>query len=402
MHIKEKIFLPPLQQKKSILKKIINFFYSNNFRQDKKIIRILGVKFTISRNISNSFLLSKAIYREILNTQFQLFEMKNKAIHFEESRKKLNNFLLFKYYYTGTYPNASVNLGDYVQTYCTQQAIRQVFNDANFSFYDRDSLAEYSGEQVLCVMQGWFAHQALFLPNNNILPVFVGTHIAPSAKINLIDFLTHNPNYFHNIEVGCRDRKTQKLFADLGIKSYFSRCLTLTLPKREDKPSQNKVFIVNIQSSYFKHIPHKLLENAVFVNQRSVDLQENFQSCINHSKDFFDCSVELLERYKNEARLVITSAIHCAMPCLAMGIPVILIDFEKNNSRFDVVEDIIKIYTAKEFKSHKVDFNPTVPNIENLKKDILRNLYLSTEKARGNLVNEKELEAIRERINHFK
>ena len=379
------------------MKRISKFCFSVKSLPNKKVISVFGVKLTFKHGVPTS----QNALREIQNIQFQIFGMKNRDVHFDEERKKLNNFLLFKYYYLGIYPNISVNLGDYVQTFCTQQAIHRLYDDACFSYYDRDSLADYSGDQVLCVMQGWFSHQALFLPNNNILPVFVGTHITPSVKLNLIDFMVHNPNYFNNKEIGCRDKRSQKLLADLGVKSYFSRCLTLTLPKREENSSQNKVFIVNIKQTYFRYIPQELLENAIFVNQRSVKIEGSFENYMEHTQDYLECTAELLGHYKNEARLIITSAIHCAMPCLAMGIPVILLDFEKNNSRFDVLDGILHIYNKKDLINRKVDFNPHAVDIEVLKKDILQNLYLSTEKARGRFVNENELAQIRQRIADF-
>ena len=50
---------------------------------------------------------------------------------------------------------------------------------------------------------------------------------------------------------------------------------------------------------------------------------------------YYEATSELLERYRNEARLVITRALHCAAPCTAMGIPAVLIakDPKENMTR---------------------------------------------------------------------
>ena len=52
----------------------------------------------------------------------------------------------------------------------------------------------------------------------------------------------------------------------------------------------------------------------------------------------------LLERYK-KAKVVFTSLIHCALPCIAMGTPVVFIDAGFNNNaakrdRFDGILDL--------------------------------------------------------------
>ncbi|WP_141082403.1 polysaccharide pyruvyl transferase family protein [Campylobacter devanensis] len=42
-------------------------------------------------------------------------------------------------------------------------------------------------------------------------------------------------------------------------------------------------------------------------------------------KNLYRKTEDLLQTYKNKAKLIATSALHCAAPCTAMGIPVILI-----------------------------------------------------------------------------
>lgn len=180
----------------------------------------------------------------------------------------------------------------------------------------------------------------------------------------------------------------------LGIKSYFSRYLTLTLPKREASVEQNK----GVTKAIYKYIPISLRENAVEVNQQWVVPEEklDWQSSYERSKS-------LIETYKNQAKLIITCALHCAAPCVAMGIPVVLIALEEENlNRFSAVSGILRIWTKKELKNGQVDFNPNVLDIESLKKDMLENLYLSIQKAMGEAIDEVRLEQIRQRIAEFK
>ena len=67
-------------------------------------------------------------------------------------------------------------------------------------------------------------------------------------------------------------------------------------------------------------------------------------------------SRQFLERYRNEATLVVTSRLHCAAPCLAMGIPVIL---ARNyfDDRYSWIDRFLPLYTPDRFPS--IDWNPT-------------------------------------------
>ena len=372
-----------------------NRFFSITHKHDKSILSFLGLKFTFAKKAKSK----RAIEEE--NKKFQFFSINNKLLHFAEENKLKNKFILFYYYYLSVPDIDTTNLGDYVQTFATQNALKTNYTDAEFIFNDRDSLSDYCKEQALCVMQGWFSHQCLFMPNSNILPVFVGTHITPQSQKHLKRFLSYNPSYFHNREIGCRDKQTCNFFHSIGVKSYFSRCLTLTFPKREASSQQNEIFIVNISKEYLKYIPDELVKNAKFVNQRAVKTENNPDNLDSSCEMYYKLTQDLLQMYKNNAKLVITSAIHCAMPCLAMGIPVILIDFEKNNSRFDVLDGILHIYSKEDLINKKIDFNPLPVDIEDLKKDILQNLYLSIEKTRGRPVDENKLNKIRKRIADF-
>lgn len=104
-------------------------------------------------------------------------------------------------------------------------------------------------------------------------------------------------------------------------------------------------------------------------------------------------ALELLEDYKNNASLVITSRIHCAMPCVAMRIPVIFL-FSKQNSddyRVKIIDDIIGINYINErllflkpvqkYYMKKINWLPEVVDIELEKKNIKERYHQAVEKA---------------------
>lgn len=170
--------------------------------------------------------------------------------------------------------------------------------------------------------------------------------------------------------IGCRDRSTCDFLRSLGVNAYFSGCMTLTFDKREKEPVNGKIFLVDPTRKTLKKLPHWIREQAdtsithfYYWNQYPVTLQG--------AQDFENEARHILQRYKNEARLVITSKIHAAMPCVAMGIPVIFIHEEADNVRFDVLDGILPRYTPKDMPF--IDWNPKAADISELKQALIAN-----------------------------
>lgn len=106
---------------------------------------------------------------------------------------------------------------------------------------------------------------------------------------------------------------------------------------------------------------------------------------------------------KIRQKLIVTSALHCAAPCTAMGIPVVLIAKNQENiNRFSAIKGIIPIYTYDDLKNNRINFNPKSLNIEDLKQYMLQNLKLSILKEMGEKIDENELMQIRHNIQYYK
>lgn len=250
-------------------------------------------------------------------------------------------------------------------------------------------------------MQGWFAFpdSPHFIPNHFLLPIFVGTHFTTAIQKFLQYFIVYYPWYFEGKTMGCRDLATLGFCEKLGLEAYFSRCLTLTLPKRtqEEAKQATKVFLVGIPENLLKFIPQNLREGAISVNQQNISNEKSLQW-----QNFYHRSENLLETYKNEAKLIITCALHCASPSIAMGIPVVLIARNQENiQRFSALSGIVPIYTLEDLEKGRVDFAPQSLNIESLKADMLENLKLSIRQEMGESVDTQALQAIRQRIADF-
>ncbi len=152
---------------------------------------------------------------------------------------------------------------------------------------------------------------------------------------------------------------------------------------------------MNLAEEYLPYIPQDIQENAQKVNQRYVDYHSL-------SEDLYTRSLNLLDDYKKRAKLVITGALHCASPCIAMGIPVVLISKDEETiNRFSALKGIVPIWTFEDLKNGRVNFNPQSVDIESLKKDMLENLRLSILQEFGESVDMKHLAEIRKTIAEF-
>lgn len=409
-----------LEKIKMFLMEIRDYYVTGVFRVLKRLDKLKGKQEKLFLNLELSLKHDKnELLNSIKHTQNTLAQSLNaqnkklaiyhitsqfldENLHTHLNQKQVNinknKFLLFDYS-THSLLYDAYNLGDYMQTIATKTALNQIFDKLQFDYFDRDTLSFYQSlndAKTPCVMQGWFAYGYDFWPSRDILPIFVGTHFTPGTHRFLLELLVHFPKFFQNIEIGCRDKFTLDFCQNYKIKSYFSRCLTLTLPKRKPLKGPGKVFFVDVPKPFLNFIPQELKQNAEFVSQGLCLAPKT------HWQHYHDAMQTLLKRYENEASLIITNRIHCASPCTALGIPVIFIkNNEEQSQRFSALDGILKPYTLNDFKENKIDFNPKAPDIESLKDAMLENLKLSIAKAFGEKIDEQRLLNTREKIANF-
>ena len=303
---------------------------------------------------------------------------------------------IFDYDFSNIFTN--YNIGDGIQSLAVKNFKKIYFPETSEIILDRENISTYEGDPILLIMQGYFTHTKYFLPRAPITPIWVGTHFNLFAKTFLKEFVQNYPDYFNGVNVGCRDISTRDFLESIGVKSYLSRCLTLTFPLRK-KQMDERVFIVDVPSKLHKYIPEKIRRNAIINKQRAVPYKtySSFEKRL-------EISQQTLDLYRDNASLVITTALHCASPCLAMGIPVIFIDVGKESARFSSLDNIIPIYSKEDLENKRIDFNNVpIPNIENLKELIFSNLSLTILQGMGQLSEngKKDLDEIRNKIKDF-
>lgn len=265
------------------------------------------------------------------------------------------------------------NMGDWFQTF----AIDNLYEKAGIPKEDiieinRADLKTYHGEKCIVIMQGWFnklGHIEFFPVSNDIVPIYIGLHRTEKRNIK--------KEYFKNVSnVGCRDYATYCLFSKRGIDAYISGCLTVTLPERKKKETQQDIFFVDAPKEVFSYLPkeYKESKNVHIISQE-------IERCENPEKEAYN----LLKLYQDKAALVVTSRLHCAAPCLGMGIPVILVR-EYFDDRYVWINKYLTLYEPKDFKN--IDWFPTNPNIHESKK-ILEDLVIAEISGNQSIANEK-------------
>lgn len=277
------------------------------------------------------------------------------------------------------------NIGDYIQSVAADQ-----FMHAS-EMIEREDLWKYRGEKLKVILNGWFMHYPKrFPPSEDIVPLFLSFHIRPNIAKRLLTEKTIT--YMKRYEpIGCRDMSTVRILEKAGVKAYFSNCLTLTLgmsfhrhPDAEKGPvcivdplrpfnpkcclcalpfmllhpilairilmrmKRQKGAKVNWKTvfgmgafirAYSTLFDRSVLENAEYVTHAVSE--QMFSS----EEEKMEYSRWIVEKYAG-ARYCVTSRIHCALPCVAVGTPVVFVDSSIKNfgkGRFEGVTELFNL-----------------------------------------------------------
>jgi hypothetical protein len=256
------------------------------------------------------------------------------------------------------------NVGDYIQSLAARQFLPRVDE-----FVNREALGDYRGGPLKLIANGWFTHNAArWVPAPQIEPLFVSFHVNNTAAPAMLDakgvdyLKAHQP-------IGCRDRFTMELLREQGIEAYFSGCLTLTLDsyKVPDTERGDAVYIVDplygyptyekvtydyrrflraVQSGDLFKIGRRARHLARFIDpdllKSATHINQEPPANTFSDEQKFSMAEDLMHKYAR-AKLVITSRIHCALPCLALGTPVVFVngfDSFVDSCRFDGILDL--------------------------------------------------------------
>jgi hypothetical protein len=125
--------------------------------------------------------------------------------------------------------------------------------------------------------------------------------------------------------VGARDPATLALLQRHEVESYYSGCLTLTFPARDEAEVGSRIVACDLDDE---------LLAALAKNTREPPLvTTHADTATVNAIDRLRQARRLLQTYAT-AKSVITTRLHCALPCLAMGTPVLFIASDDEQQRY--------------------------------------------------------------------
>lgn len=278
------------------------------------------------------------------------------------------------------------NIGDDIQSYSAIRFLPQI--DYYIEREKMDLFVPNKKEQVITLMNGWFLHSKLnFMLSPYIYPVFISTHISgyESWGIKLEHINDYSVEKLKKYEpIGCRDTGTEQILTKKNIKAYISGCLTLSIQADKNVKKEDKICIVDIDKEAEDYIKSNMSDEKIIKRTHKLNKSKNSQLSW---KERFDNVKKLLDDYQS-SKLVITSRLHCALPCLALGTPVLLLyDAEKAYTK-DRLMDYSKIVTSmstKEFLRRGIDIIKEGINNPNDYLKIRKNIEAKTRKLLNNI-----------------
>jgi tetratricopeptide (TPR) repeat protein len=236
----------------------------------------------------------------------------------------------------------TTNLGDDVQSLAALNLTGRVK-----AFIERDRLDE-PGPSGKIVLNGWWGHHRSFPiatrdlsiawpPRADLDPLMLSLHLDPlRAALYLtregIAYLKeHEP-------IGCRDRWTERLLQRCGVVAYFSGCLTLTLPRYEG-PRTHRVLLVDLPDRVVPHISQAIARHCKY--KQKVMTHDIVRSTLDPVRRLNAANL-MLQHYARSA-FVATTRLHVALPCLAVGTPVLFLARDAHDPRFDGLSALVNM-----------------------------------------------------------
>jgi len=279
----------------------------------------------------------------------------------------------------------SLNIGDEIQSLAAAQFLPRIDR-----IVERDRLHwPMDVDRLFVIMNGWFTHQRVWPPPRSIEPLFVSFYAHRPVDLIKPEFR----DYFKAHEpIGCRSPATAKALKDIGVEAYFSGCLTMTL-RRPERERTDVIYAVDVEEDLFNGlVPDKLRRRCVplthdfpartlgtagkaiwqahdfsFRVLNKLDHNRAILSSLRYKLDVKRHNLRtslaegMLARYQSAA-FVITSRLHVALPCLALGTPVVLLKRGIGEDvRFEGVRDFVNHLDENSSKSD-YDWNRPLQN----------------------------------------
>jgi len=254
------------------------------------------------------------------------------------------------------------NLGDEIQSI----AARQFLPQTDF-FVDRDdwtTSGSTAAEAAKIILNGWFTHNPEKWPPPPFLsPCLISLHITrerykPTTLTDPSVTLLENQNldYLRRHQpVGGRDLWTASLLKQHGVESYFSGCLTLALGAGATRERRDFICAVDLPEQTYR---------ILLGRTRSPVLRLSHRDTGGGTFEQRSAKADRLLGLYAYAKCVVTTRLHCALPCLALGTPVLFVNDVADPYRLSGLIELVRNCTVETFEAYSqgIDFDGPSPN----------------------------------------
>ncbi len=208
-------------------------------------------------------------------------------------------------------------------------------NKEDIVYIDSHELSTYKGEYVILPVTmplvDYCEKGIAGRFSDYIIPCFLGFTMArDELKCEEIEYLKKYA------PIGCRDERTLSTMRRYGIESWLHGCITIILPKRDTLNAGLVPYIVDVDEGFLKYIPEEIKKHARY--------KTHYYKCNEIDEDEIAFARRQYHEYYENASLMITSLLHSASPCIAAGIPTIILK-KTISYRFGWIDKLTRIYT---------------------------------------------------------
>ena len=247
-------------------------------------------------------------------------------------------------YYGLTWRPATDNLGDDLVALAAMQHLPRVDHALDADALDAPLPGMTSGDRLVLLSPGLFLRSsAHWPPEQHIAPVCIGVHISEEDAWGLPVSTLEGVGYDALLAcapIAARDERTANRLARLNIPHTLTGCLSLTL----EHPTVQRGGVICCD------VPDEVMAT---IREFRRDVTILTHSVSDPSPDFTQRMTDaqaLLTQYAS-AEMVFTRRLHCAMACLAVGTPVLLLyhpEYE-DVSRFAPMDTMVRKQPVDDF-----------------------------------------------------
>ena len=254
--------------------------------------------------------------------------------------------------------SGSLNLGDAIQSIAAQAFLPRVDCHVERELLDSDPGRP---RPVKLILNGWFMDDPQrWPPHPRVRPLLTSLHISQLRRsrwrrlprISEVLLGQRKSEYLRDHgPVGARDQSTLKLLQCHGVESHYSACLTLTLPHPMGERGED-VVACDLPGDLLTVLTRRAAKRPVIVSHR---LERRLSV-----SDQMKAAQQLLDLYAH-AKAVITTRLHCALPCLALGTPVLFIPVAQDRERLEPAIELARHCSTERFRSGLDEFDCNFP-----------------------------------------